>query len=109
MTESREAVTSRPVPFQFSAPEWAGLAKLAEEAAEVVQVCMKIVGTGGTMVFKDGQTVDRERIVEEIGDLKAAIEFFQFHALTEHENVRITQRRIAKRRLFEEWRENERD
>jgi hypothetical protein len=107
MAESREAVTSRPIPFQFSDPEWPGLAKLAEECAEVVQVVMKIVGTGGTLVFKDGQTVERSLLIEEMGDVVAALRFVQTHALTIPERDELHRRANAKLTLFEHWRSTE--
>jgi NTP pyrophosphatase (non-canonical NTP hydrolase) len=96
-----------PVPFQFSDPYWPGLAKLMEECGEVVQVIGKIVGTGGTMEFRDGQHISRDRLVEEMADLRAALDFVADRALSVYEREAMRQRRNAKRELFELWRRQE--
>lgn len=96
-----------PIPFQMADPVWPGLAKLAEECAEVVQVVMKIIGTAGTLEFRDGQRIERSRLIEEMGDVVAALRFVQEHALTLTERDELHRRANAKRALFEQWREVE--
>ena len=98
---------SGPTPFQFACPRWPGLAKLAEECGEVVQVVGKIIGTGGTMTFRDGQVIDRSRLVEEMADLEAIIGFVVEHAFTEAEKAASARRQIQKIELFERWRTEE--
>ena len=97
----------RPVPFQMASDNWPGIAKLAEECNEVAQVVMKIIGTGGTMTFFDGQTIDRSRLVEELGDLEAAVTMVMRHSLTGDERIALYRRRAEKLWLFEHWRETE--
>lgn len=96
-----------PPRFQFSSEVWPGLAKLSEECGELVQVISKIVGTAGTMRFRDGSTVDPERMIEELGDVWAAVEFVYQHAFTPEERRRIINRRTAKYDLFNRWRAEE--
>jgi hypothetical protein len=86
---------------------WPGTAKLAEECNELGQVIMKIIGTGGTMTFFDGQTVDPERLVEEMGDVEAALEMVKRYSLTWDQRGRVFERRRQKVQLFEHWRETE--
>lgn len=86
---------------------WPGTAKLAEECGELVQVIMKIVSTAGTMQFLDGQTVGSERLVEEMADVEAALEFVRRHALTLTEQRALIVRRSEKLNLFERWRREE--
>ena len=98
---------SGPTPFQFACPRWPGLAKLAEECGEVVQVIGKIIGTGGTMTFRDGQTIDRSRLVEGIADLEAILGFVAEHAFTEAEKAASVRRQIQNAARFERWRTEE--
>jgi NTP pyrophosphatase (non-canonical NTP hydrolase) len=100
-------MSAGPPNFQFSSPVWPGLAKLSEECGEVVQVIGKIVGTGGTMRFRDGQTVDRSRMVDELADLFAAARFVADHALTHQEHDAMNDRIGTKSALFERWRAEE--
>ena len=96
-----------PPRFQFATPVWSGLAKLMEECGEVVQVCGKIIGTAGTMQFRDGQIVSRQRLVDEIADLEAIIGFVVEHNFTAAEQRACAHRQIEKVALFERWRKEE--
>lgn len=50
------------------------IAKLAEEAAEVVQACTKILRFGFVSAHPAcPDTNNRERLAEELGDLRAAV------------------------------------
>lgn len=60
--------------FAIGDKEWAGISKLAEEAGEVLQVIGKLLGTRGKRKHWDGTDL-RVRLLEEIADLAAAIEF----------------------------------
>jgi NTP pyrophosphatase (non-canonical NTP hydrolase) len=62
-------------PYEIGSEVWPGLAKLAEEAGEVVQVAAKIIGASGRDRYYDGTDL-RRRLIEECGDLTAAIAFF---------------------------------
>ena len=96
-----------PPRFQFASDVWPGLAKLSEECGEVVQVVGKIIGTAGTMEFRDGRKVGRERLVDELGDLTAIAQFVIDHALTKDERTEVTRRARRKRAQFKEWRKTE--
>jgi NTP pyrophosphatase (non-canonical NTP hydrolase) len=62
-------------PYEIGSDVWPGLAKLAEEAGELVQVLAKVVGVSGRSTYYDGTDL-RARLIEECGDLTAAIAFF---------------------------------
>lgn len=62
--------------YAIASKHWPGLAKLIEECGEVVQAAAKIIGTNGTMVYDDQAAVDEYALLDEIGDVLAAIEFF---------------------------------
>ena len=96
-----------PPRFQFASDVWPGLAKLSEEAGEVVQVIGKIIGTGGTMRFRDGSTIARSRLLEELADLQAALYFVVKYNLTSAERQARDDRYVAKVALFERWRREE--
>lgn len=91
--------------FQLGTSEWPGLAKLAEEAGEVVQVIGKLMATGGNVAHWEGSDL-AERLEEELGDLLAAVEFVIAHngALNE---TQINARKLRKRQIFETWHEDE--
>lgn len=60
--------------FSIGSNVWPGLSKLIEECGEVIQVCGKLIATGGAEQHWDGSNL-RDRLVEELGDLDAAITF----------------------------------
>lgn len=62
-------------PYSIGSDHWPGLAKLAEEAGELIQVIGKIIAMGGTDVHWDGTTSLRARLMEEMGDVTAAVDF----------------------------------
>ena len=62
-------------PYEIGSSTWPGLAKLTEEAGELVQVLAKLVGASGRETYYDGTDL-RARLIEECGDLTAAIAFF---------------------------------
>lgn len=62
-------------PFGIGGQPWPGLAKLAEECGELLQVLGKIIAYPDTAVHPDG-TLLNERIMEELGDVRAAMIFF---------------------------------
>jgi len=103
------AMMRRPsaVPFQFASPCWPGLAKLTEECGEVVQVCAKVIGTGGAMVLRDGQMIERSRVIDELADLMAALHFVVNLNLSPGEFCYYEDRMYAKVRLFETWRHDD--
>lgn len=86
--------------FAIGSRVWPGISKLVEECGEVVQVCGKLLGTGGERAHWDGSDL-RERLTEEIADVLAAAAF-----VIEHNGLdaaTIEKRVAEKRRRFEEW------
>ena len=80
--------------------KWNGLSKLVEECGEVVQVAGKLLGTNGEAAHWDGSDL-RERLIEELGDLQAALRFFvTYNGL---DAGRIGERAAEKLALFERW------
>jgi homospermidine synthase len=94
--------------FAFGDKAWPGLAKLAEEAGELVQVIGKLMMTHGESNHWDGSNL-RARLIEEMADEAAAIDFVASHVLTTTEVVWMTERVKQKRALFEEWHEEQKE
>lgn len=88
--------------FAIGGGLWAGTSKLLEEMGELQQVLGKLLGTGGTIEHWDGTNL-RERLVEELGDLNAAIAFFVETNMTYAEAQRIEKRMAKKIARFEAW------
>lgn len=88
--------------YGFGTDSWPGLAKLVEEAGEVVQVAAKLLGTGGRLGHWDGTNLAR-RLEEELGDLRAAIDFFVAHNSDQLDTAAIRQRTATKVGVFEGW------
>lgn len=55
---------------------WKGIGKLVEECGEVLQICGKAVAFP-VGPHPDGQGPIATRLVEELADLKAAIQYFE--------------------------------
>lgn len=86
-------------PYEIGSQVWPGLAKLAEEAGELVQVLAKLIGTSGKQRYYDGSDLHR-RLIDECGDLTAAIAFFtETNGLTADVDARARQ----KLALFRHW------
>ncbi len=94
---------SSPAMFAIGAKSWPGLSKLSEEAGEVVQVVGKLMGTGGEIAHWDGTNL-RGRLVDEMGDLLAAIRYVAKHHGFE-QAVEIRAR--GKLATFERWHEEQ--
>lgn len=87
----------KPTKFYIGADQWPGLSKVMEEAAEVVQVASKIIGTDG-VVSPWGDADLRVKLTEELGDLLAAITF-----LAEREKLNIIDRAGLKLAQYNNW------
>jgi NTP pyrophosphatase (non-canonical NTP hydrolase) len=83
--------------FAIGDKEWPGLSKLTEEAGEAMQVVGKLMGTSGRTQHFDGSDL-RERLVEELGDLVAAIQF-----VAKHNGLDLSERVAKKTAIFEKW------
>lgn len=62
-------------PFQIGGDLWPGLAKLTEEAGELLQVVGKIMAYPEQNDHPDGTVDMRRRLIEEIGDVAACLAF----------------------------------
>jgi NTP pyrophosphatase (non-canonical NTP hydrolase) len=62
------------LPFTLGSDTWPGVAKVTEEAGELLQLLGKLQACGGADVHFDG-TAMRARITEEVADLGAALLF----------------------------------
>lgn len=86
--------------FSIGSKVWPGISKLLEEAGEVGQVCGKLIGSAGNQHHWDGTDL-RERLHEEIADLRAALAF------VENQNdldIAAIDRRVAEKlALFNKW------
>lgn len=92
-------------PYSIGSDTWPGLSKLIEECGEVIQVAGKIIGTGGEPKHWDGSDL-RDRLIEEVADLTAAIEFVTQACVFDWDE--INDRAGAKRLLFERWHREQR-
>lgn len=88
--------------FSIGGKLWPGTSKLVEEMGEVGQVLGKLIGSHGVVEHYDGSNL-RDKLVEELGDLLAAIAFFGEQNLTAEEKERITERTEKKYARFEQW------
>lgn len=88
--------------FFIGADDWSGIAKLMEEAGEVVQVCGKLIAISGASNHWDGSNL-HVRLEEELGDLLAAISFVIGENLDKLSPSAIENRRREKLTLFDEW------
>lgn len=90
--------------FSIGSAVWPGTSKLLEEQGELVQVLGKLMATAGDTKHWSGDL--RRMLVEEIGDLSAAITFFQAENLTVDELRQVADRYCKKLALFREWHQN---
>lgn len=89
--------------FSIEASRWPGLSKLTEEAGEVLQVVGKLMGTRGQLKHWDGSRLNL-RLVEELADLAAAIDFVLEHNARQLSRVAFENRRAEKLAVFNKWR-----
>lgn len=90
-------------PYSVGSNHWTGLSKLIEEAGEVIQVCGKILATGGEDKHWDGTDL-RKRLEEELADLLAAAQFVQ-----EKNNLNTERTEVLKQCklvTYDEWHES---
>lgn len=92
-------------PFGIGSGVWPGLAKVAEEAGELLQVVGKLVATAGRTEHYDGSDL-RARLVEECGDLLAAVGYL---AAANGIEAEVAERAARKRELFQQWHRREAD
>lgn len=88
--------------FAIGADVWPGLAKVVEEAGELLQVAGKIIALGGETNYFDGTDL-RSRLTNELADLEAAISYLLGSNLEELDLDELASRSEAKFELFERW------
>ncbi len=86
--------------FAIGDKEWPGISKLTEECGEVVQICGKLLGTGGNVDHWDGSNLKTE-LEKEIADCYAAINFVIRHCGLDEQAIGA--RAAIKGRRFEQW------
>ena len=86
--------------FSIGALVWPGVSKLIEEAAEVLQVAGKLLGSRGDVDHFDGSNL-KARFEVELGDLLAAVDFVSRH--NDLDAAAIKRQRQAKLARYEEW------
>jgi hypothetical protein len=91
--------------FGLECAEWPGLAKVAEEAAEVQQVIMKIIAFDGATVHLDGTDL-LDKLEEELADLQAAIHHLRRKCRKLTCGVQYDNRFIDKINFFEKIHDN---
>jgi len=85
--------------FSIGGELWPGLSKLIEECGEVLQVGGKLIGSEGRTDHWSGDL--NKMLVEELGDLRAAITFFMEANAIDAASVSVRHR--EKLALFWHW------
>lgn len=75
MTSTGNSASRAAPPLTIGADDLPGVAKMAEEAGELVQVVGKLLATDGAAQHWDGSDL-HVRLVEEAGDILAAVRYF---------------------------------
>lgn len=92
--------------FAIGSDVWPGLAKLAEECGELVQVIGKLVATGGVTAHWDGTDL-QVRLTEEMGDVQGALEFVRrFNPVLDQQA--LSARAVKKFETFKRWHQDSR-
>jgi hypothetical protein len=102
-----ETLTSKPTgngDFSIGSKLWPGTSKVIEEMGELQQVLGKLIAVAGDTKHWDGDL--RKRLIEEIGDLSAALDFFKTQNCTIEELLQIAKRANTKLNLFWKWHTN---
>lgn len=100
-------IDKRPVgsgDFSIGSVLWPGVSKLIEEVGELGQVLGKLIAVAGETKHWSGNL--REKLVEEIGDVYAALDFVVYYNFGQEETRQIRLRREKKLATFTEWHRN---
>lgn len=94
-------------PFTFGQDIWPGLAKLQEEMNELDTVLAKIQGLGGGTDYWGGRDL-RPELLNEIADVRAALDFFLENSnFSGEEILNVFIRSDTKQKLFDKWHKGE--
>lgn len=88
--------------FAFGDKHWPGIAKVAEEFGETLQVIGRLMMMRGKSEHWSGAFL-RDDLIDELADSKAAIEFVEMKVLTEAERQRLHSRAEVKVHQFLTW------
>lgn len=96
-----------PNQYAIGSDHWPGVSKLIEEMGELGQVLGKVIALGldqhvPTLMHWDGTDL-RDRLVDEIGDVYAALRFLIERNLRGFEREAVYARQEAKTALFNGW------
>lgn len=91
--------------FSIGSLVWPGTSKLLEEMGELQQVLGKLIATAGETKHWEGKDL-RERLVEEIADVEAAIAFFKQMNISLEEAAKVVRRSEKKQKQFKDWQKN---
>ena len=94
-------------PYCIGSDEWNGLSKLIEELGELQQVCGKLIGSEGNTVHWSGDL--KEKFIEELGDVYAAMDFFVEKNFSDQEIIKMSDQSIMKYGRFNQWNQEVRD
>jgi NTP pyrophosphatase (non-canonical NTP hydrolase) len=92
--------------YAIGSGSWPGMSKLLEEMGELTQVLGKIIAMGGDIQQPhwDGSDL-RTRLLEEMGDAKAALQFFaEVNGL---DGTELHNRAAEKHALFWKWQQED--
>jgi hypothetical protein len=95
-----------PGPYSIGSDTWPGLSRLAADAAQVVRVACTIMGNGGDTRPEAELDGLRECLQEELGDLRAAIDYVIGKNALDWDAV--NRRRDRKRSLYERGTDDDR-
>ncbi len=99
---NQSSIDPQTAPYQLKCPDWPGMAKVIEESGELGQVFGKIQSAGGATVYPWGNVDLKDKTVEEVADLLAALTFMV--KKSPHINEAAVSERMAKKfKLFEAW------
>lgn len=89
--------------FAIGDGAWPGVSKTIEEMGELHQILGKLLGSRGDTNHWSGDL--REKLIEEIADVRAAIYFLMQYNFTSEEKLTIYARTNKKVNKFVEWHE----
>jgi NTP pyrophosphatase (non-canonical NTP hydrolase) len=87
--------------YTLRSKKWQGLAKLSEEMGELQQVLSKIIENNGSLDYWDKDL--KIPLIEELGDVAAAYDFFCFANLTHEDLEAIDTRSHMKAKKYKKW------
>lgn len=94
--------------FAFGDTIWPGLAKIVEEAGELLRIAGKVMMRHGATDYWD--IVDlRKAFLEELADLDAALMFQEMMCMTTEERIVYIMRRNEKLSKFKHWHQDGHD